>query len=68
MKSQIIYGHLDWLSEICLECIKLSGQQSLNEYLESKGIIAISDIDTRKLTRIIEKRLSKWLCYGGADR
>ena len=31
-------------------------QQSLNEYLESKGIIAISDIDTRKLTRIIREK------------
>ena len=31
-------------------------QQSLNDYLESKGIVAISDIDTRKLTRIIREK------------
>ena len=30
-------------------------QQSLNDYLESKGIIAISDIDTRMLTRKIRQ-------------
>jgi carbamoyl-phosphate synthase small subunit len=31
-------------------------QQSLPEYLRSNGVIAISDIDTRKLTRILREK------------
>jgi carbamoyl-phosphate synthase small subunit len=31
-------------------------QSSLPEYLESNGIVAISDIDTRRLTRILRER------------
>jgi carbamoyl-phosphate synthase small subunit len=31
-------------------------EQSLQEYLEAKGVVAIADIDTRKLTRVIREK------------
>ena len=31
-------------------------EQSLGDYLEARGVIAISDIDTRKLTRILREK------------
>ena len=36
--------------------------QSLSDYLKANKVVGISDIDTRKLTRILrEKRCAKWL-------
>jgi carbamoyl-phosphate synthase small subunit len=43
-------------------------QQGLQEYLEQRGIVAIADIDTRRLTRILrEKGAQNGCLMAGAD-
>ncbi len=37
-------------------------EQSLQEYLESRGIVAIADIDTRRLTRILREKGAQHGC------
>lgn len=43
-------------------------QQSLSEYLSSRGVVGIADIDTRKLTRILREKGAQAGCIiAGAD-
>jgi len=42
--------------------------QSLPDYLKANKVLAIADIDTRKLTRILRKRRAEWLHRHGHGR
>ena len=42
-------------------------EQSLSEYLESRGIVAIADIDTRRLTRILREKGAQNGCIVAGD-
>ena len=39
------------------------GQQSLQDYLQANGVVAISDIDTRKLTRLLRDKGAMNGCF-----
>jgi len=43
------------------------GQESLPEYLQRKGIVAIADIDTRRLTRILREKGAQRGCIMAGD-
>ncbi|MGY5450129.1 glutamine-hydrolyzing carbamoyl-phosphate synthase small subunit [Agarivorans sp. MS3-6] len=42
-------------------------QQSLSEYLESRNVVGIADIDTRKLTRILREKGAQAGCIVAGD-
>ncbi len=42
-------------------------QQSLDEYLKERGIVAISDIDTRRLTRLLREKGAQNGCIMAGD-
>ena len=43
------------------------GQQSLQDYLQANGVVAISDIDTRKLTRLLRDKGAMNGCIMAGD-
>ena len=43
-------------------------EQSLTEYLQQHGVVAISDIDTRKLTRILREKGAQNGCIMAGDK
>ena len=43
-------------------------EQSLSEYLTANGVVAIADIDTRKLTRILREKGAQAGCRQGLQR
>src|SRR5690606_23183864 len=44
------------IRDLPLKISNWRAQQSLPEYLQSKGVVGIADIDTRKLTRILREQ------------
>ncbi|GDY28124.1 MULTISPECIES: glutamine-hydrolyzing carbamoyl-phosphate synthase small subunit [unclassified Agarivorans] len=55
------------IRDLPLVASNFRSQQSLSEYLESRNVVGIADIDTRKLTRILREKGAQAGCVVAGD-
>ncbi|RUO78226.1 carbamoyl-phosphate synthase small subunit [Pseudidiomarina taiwanensis] len=55
------------IREMSLKASNFRSEQSLSDYLRQRNVIAIADIDTRKLTRILREKGAQNACIMAGD-
>ena len=66
--SLIIHGRQAWLLGIYLLLrVTFRSQKNLDDYLRDNNVVAIADIDTRRLTRILREKGSLSGCIVAAE-
>jgi len=66
-ESDVIWAAGLVIRDLPLLASNFRSQESLDEYLKSKGILGIADIDTRKLTRILRQTGAQSGCIMAGD-
>ena len=66
-ESNVIWAAGLVIRDLPLLASNFRSQESLDEYLKSKGILGIADIDTRKLTRILRQTGAQSGCIMAGD-